>query len=368
MANKWMNQLRKIEGAVVEEYDPYAHVVRTPSPSTNFLFGRTHGLPFGYSLLLWGPPGAGKSLLSNATVGQLHSEDPEAIVVRYDTEFRDEGQMTAETARAYKVDLDRYMPYAVNHPTLVFDNLVDKIGPMLEAGAPIRLVIIDSITGIQGRRESGSSIEQHNIGDHAHTVQIGLKKILPLQRKHKFALIVTAHARAEMDMWEQKRGNKTKAAVSFGVQHHCEYFLNVERDKTKKGRSDELGRDFIDTSHKDLTDSADETGHKIKVWMQKSSVGPANRQGAFTVDYKNGIINQHEEVFNLGVKWGIIGHPTMTTYTINEEKFVGKPACLAALEKKPDLQRLILARLLEAEKGQRIPAVTDEEVVAEEEV
>lgn len=358
MANKWITQLRKIEGAVTEKYDPYANVLRTPSPGVNWTFGRTHGLPFGYSMLLWGRPKAGKSLLSNATIGQLHRDDPEAIVVKYDTEMRDEGQMTEETAATFGIDLDRYMVYQVNNPKEVFDNFRVEVGSLIAKGAPVKLCIIDSITGVQGRREAESeSVTQHLIGDHAHTVQIGLKSILGLQRRHRIALIVTAHARAEMDMLQQKRGNKEKAAASFGVLHHCEYFMFVSRNDNQEGRKDLLGNEFRDESRKDFSGgktTGDQTGHRIKVWMQDSSVGAKDREAEFTIDYQNGIVNIHEEVFQLGINWGIIDHPNPKTYVIDGKSFNGKPACLKALQESQELQTFITKTLLKMESEKRV--------------
>ena len=360
--------MKKIEGAVTGRFDPYARVIRTPSPSANFIFGKTHGLPLGYSMLLWGPPGGGKSLYSNVTTGQLHRDDPEGIVVKIDTEWRDQGQMTPESAAAYGVDLERYVVFQVNKPDEVFDMIEQKIGAMVQDGAPIRLIIIDSINGIQGRRESAAeSINQVTIGDHAQTMQMGLKQILPIQRRGNISLILCAQQRSQMERVEIMRGNTTKAAVSHGTQHHCEYFVYVEGNKTKLGRTDELGRAFENESHKDVTDTADTTGHKIRVWMQKSFCGPAGRSGEFTLSYKRGVINQHEEVFRLGLRWGIIKKINNQTMELDGKPYRGKPAMLEALAASADLQKFVIAALLEAEASNAIesmqgPAVSEDEV------
>ncbi len=157
-------------------------------------------------------------------------------------------------------------------------------------------------------------------------------------------------------MWEQKRGNKTKAAASFGVLHHCEYWLNIERNRTAKGRVDAKGNTFTDDNRMDMNDGAALTGHKVKAWMQGNSVGPADREAEFTIDYEKGLINQYEEIFRLGTRWGIIGrdpaHPR--TFIIDGEKFSSEPACLTALEQSPKLQKFVVANLLKAETERRI--------------
>lgn len=362
MANKWFAELNKLGETLKKDVNIHARVLRTPSPSVNFIFGNAHGLPRGYSMLLWGPPGGGKSLLANSMIGQTHRDDPEALVVKFDAEMRDAGQLRP-VADTFGVDLDRYVVYQENTPESIFDRIKYKIGPMCERGAPISLIVVDSINAVQGKREAeAESVTQHIIGDHAKTMQDGLKMIAPIQRKYGISLVLIAQQRSELDMWEQKRGNKTKAAVSHGVQHHCEYFVYAERNKTKAGQTDELGNTFEDASRKDVTDSAETTGHKVRVWMQKSSFGGAGRTGEFTLDYKLGVVNQHEEVFRLGTKWGIIGRPSTAYFELGGQKYNGKAACLEALKNDPKLQALVIQGLLAAEKEQRIahvPTSTD---------
>lgn len=363
--NKWLAGLSKLEGAVRETTDPFASVLRTPSPSVNFIFGRTHGLPRGYSMLLWGPPGGGKSLLTNALIGQMHSDDPESIAIKFDTEFRSSGQLGADTAESFGVDTERLLTYEVNRPDQIFDRIEMEIGPLVEKGAPIQLIVIDSINGVQGLRETESdSINKLSVGDHAQTIQKGLKRILPVIRRNKIALVVISQQRSELDQWEVKRGNKTKAAVSHATQHHCEYFVYVEKNNTAAGRKNEMEEEFVDESHKDVTDAGDITGHKVRVWMQKSSFGGAGRSGEFTIDYRRGIINIHEEVFRLGCRWGIIDRPDNKTYVIGGQRITGKANCLAYLEKSPAMQKQIVARLIELDKNQKLKN-TDTDVATE---
>jgi predicted proteasome-type protease len=76
-------------------------------------------------------------------------------------------------------------------------------------------------------------------------------------------------------------------------------------------------------------------------------------------------VNQFEEVYKLGIKWGVIQRPSTHTYQIGEDKFVGKPAILKALAESQELQQKVLARLMELENTNSIPEPTTEEAVAE---
>jgi len=342
----WLAKLQALEGAVVGNYNPHDHVIRTPSPSVNAIFGKGWGLPLGYSMCLFGPPKAGKTVLSNAIIGQLHKDDPEAFAIKFDTELREEGQLTEADANMWGIDTTRYLAYSVNNPVLVFDRIEQEIAAFCQDGMPLKLVIIDSITGIQGRRAmNADTIATMQIGDHALTIQEGLKRILAVQRKYKFAVILTAHVRAEMDLLEQKRGNKFKMAAAFGVQHYAEYFVMVEPNKNKEGRGDISGNAFVNESQKDSRENADQTAHRIFVKMKDNSCGPKGRSGEFTLDYRNGIVNQHEEVFTLAKNRGLFERPNNRTYIFGEQKWSSEGDTLQAIKSDPALFKALLDEL-----------------------
>lgn len=97
----FMKQLLKLEGAVIERRNVHSTVVGTRSPSLNFCYGKGWGLPFGYSTLLMGPEKGGKSLIVNAMIAQLHADYPDAIAVRYNTEFRESAQLSEKQAKLW---------------------------------------------------------------------------------------------------------------------------------------------------------------------------------------------------------------------------------------------------------------------------
>jgi len=350
MAKNWLTKLNNLEGAVIDDYNPYNHVLQSPSPSLNFTFGRGHGLPFGYTAIFFGPPGGGKSVVANSMIGQLHSDDPEAIAVKFNTEFREKIQLTPEQMKLMGIDRERYVPYETNDPVLIFDRINNDINAMCQEGAPIKLIIIDSINSIVGRRTmNADSLGVQQIGDLAATLQDGLKQILSTIRNNKIAVILTAHIRAEMDQQEIKRHNTVKMGAGYGVKHNAEYFVYIEQNRNKDGRTDLMGNEFVDDSCRDINDNSEKTGHKIRVCMKKSSVGVAGRVGEFTFNYNKGIINTHEEVFLLGANRGIIERVNNMTYAFKDKKWTGKQSVLEAIRTDTDLQKAILSELKQRE-------------------
>jgi RecA/RadA recombinase len=353
----WFAELSKDDHAVVEYDNPFTKIIDSPSPSVNFIFGNSWGLPRGYTAAFFGPPKGGKTLLTNAIIGQTHRNDPTAWVVKYNSEEREKVQFPPKQQALYGVDRKRYMCYETNQPDHIFDHLETTMYERVQRGMNLHLVVIDSISGIKGRRAmNADSVMVTQIGDHALTIKDGMKRILDVQRKCNFALIVICQVGAELDQIEQMRGHKFKMNASFGLQHYAEYFICVEKNNTKEGRSDLLGNEFKNENATDMAGRAEQTAHKIKVTMRDSSIGPKGRVGQFTLDYHKGIVNVHEEVFQLACARGIIDRPNNTSYIYGDRKWVGKGAMLEALRMDTDLQKAIIKRMKELDLEGRLGA------------
>jgi hypothetical protein len=236
------------------------------------------------------------------------------------------------------------------------------VAPMVKDGLKVGMVVIDPVTGIRGRRElEQETVMQHQIGDRAATIKLGLDRIRDFLRSNDIGYILTTHATPEMDRVEQMRGNMEKSTASNGVRHFAEYFINVARIKGKKGQQNLLEQELEDESRKGMDDDALDTGHRIRAWMQANSFGESNRVSEFTFDYQKGIINTNEEVFRLGLNWGVIQKVNNTTYQVGDKRFVGKPATLKALGEAPELQNYVIAQLIAMEHGGTAPKTKDEE-------
>jgi hypothetical protein len=305
-------------------------------------------------------------------MGKVHQDDPDAWVIKIDTEYRADGQLDDKSCALYGIDQERMKVMQSNSPKDIFDQIEKDIGALCEQGFPLKLIVIDSLNGIQGlRSQNNDSIEKVTIGDHAKTVQDGLKRILPVIRKYDIALVLIDQVRAEMDVTEQMRGNKIRMQSSFGVQHIVEYFMCVEADKTIDGRKDLSGKEFTNEDAKDLggkTGNAEVTGMKIKVKMKDSTMGPKGRTGKFTYDFNRGIINQHEEVYLLGTRRGIIDSPKQGYYKFEDQTWHGEGKTLAALAADPALCERVIAELRRKDLAGEYAAVdTEEQTGADEE-
>ena len=355
MAKKWMEKLQDFAGAVDATCNPFASGIRTPSPSVNFTFGNTHLLPFGYSTVLWGPEKCGKSLLANGMIGQLHRDDPEAYAIKFNTEMRENLQVTPALKAMFGIDDSRYQAYETNRPDEIFDRIENDIDKLCIDGFPLKMIVIDSVNNILGRREAGySSVEKSSQGDCAATIGYGLKRVLETIRRHKIALVLISQARDEMDPGEVMRGNKLRMAAAHQLKHFCEYFLLVERNKTAAAQTDLSGKRLSDdtlaagigVSDSSKAGSEERTAHKIRCTMADSTCGVRGRVGQFTFSYRDGIINTHEEVFELGIARNIFTTENNKTWMFEDLKWTGgKPAVINALQQDPTLVARVIKEL-----------------------
>jgi len=332
----WMKKLQKMDGAVSGDYNPFApeNVLRSPSPSLNWIFGKGSGLPYGYSAIFYGPAKAGKSLASYLMTAQLHKDTTDGICIRFDTEMRAEAQVD----EMWGIDQKRFQAFNVNDPTEIYDRISNEFKDLLEAGMPIKMIIIDSLNGMKGVKRMGKdSVADHLMGDDALTHGIGLKNILPIIRKHKIALICTSHIRANFDAGMY--GPPTKMAGGHAQKHFFEYYIDVRRDNSADSKIEdkEGGNDF--RGKKELT------GHKIYVKLAESSVGVAGRSGEFTLDYKKGLINVGEEIATLAKKYQLVEMPNNRTYIVGDKKYTSKAQFNKALEDDPELANKLLEQI-----------------------
>lgn len=340
--NKWAKMLRDYDTAIdPSEKDSFAeeNIIRSTSPYVNWTFAnKTHGLPKGAGLLLYGPPKSGKSFLAKSFVAEVQKQNPEAITIEYNTEMR--GRWQDGTIQG--VDKDRHIVYETNKASEIFDHITKDIEAMVQDGMPLGLVVIDSLSFIQGvKRENSDSIEQHLVGDKALTLSVGIPQIVRFFRKHNIPWIATAQMRKNIEA-NNPHAPKDKVDAIFAVQHSMEYFMSVVRAGAAEDREDIFGKKFEDEDIKDARGNKELNGHKVYVKMDQSSLGTSGRAARITIDYDKGIINQHEELFYLGYNTGVIKREGTSKYVYKDVTVVGKANFAQAIADNQELAAAIL--------------------------
>jgi RecA/RadA recombinase len=274
-------------------------------------------------------------------IAEMHKRDKDGIAVYISTELR--GQLQVRDFPG--IDQDRLLVIDSNDPVEIFDDLLDgNLKAKLQDGMPLRMIVLDSVTGILGiKRKNADTIEQHLIGDQALTIGNALANLVPWCKRNKVLLIGTAQMRANVDAGPY--GEKTKMGASFAVKHAFEMFISVKRAGSSEDKQDIEGKTFEDEETKDARGNKLLNAHKVFTKMEANSIGPAGRAGVFTLSYDQGIVNQHEEIFWLGKNMGVIATPNNRTYTFGGESFNGKKECALAIRDNPEMAKAILEQV-----------------------
>jgi RecA/RadA recombinase len=360
--NKWMSMMLKDEKNVKASEVVVKPRVQFSSPSLNWAF--SGGLTTGYSTVLYGPEGSGKSLISMMAIGSLHQRDPEALAVLISTEMR---APNPDRLKALGVDPDRLVIREVNTLHDVFDWIASpdekftnsdgsKGSPglrfMLEQGAPFKGLVIDSIKGIQGPKEQAAeSVEKDFMGDISKYLNPSLRSLLPIIRKYDILTLLVQQVNMNMNPDEVKYQNK-KWIVPSGqaLKHFAECMALVERVESKDSK-------IFDETMSSIRELPVQRGHTVRVRVDKANLDNPFREAEFQIDYQKGVVNTGMEVAKLAANLGVIYHPLndkgapiAAQWVFGDKKWVGFANAVAEIESSPELQRKLVSAIYDLDK------------------
>jgi hypothetical protein len=151
MGNKWTKMLSNYEDVVDFKYDAFAaeNCLYTPSPYVNWTFAnKSHGIPKNSSVLMYSEQKAGKSMMMQAIIGEMHQRDADGIAIVFNTEMRGKFQ----SGMFDTIDKDRLVVYDSNRPEDIFDRFEKDILPQVQNGMPLRIICIDSLAAVGGTK------------------------------------------------------------------------------------------------------------------------------------------------------------------------------------------------------------------------
>lgn len=356
-ANKWFSQMLKDEKNVQGSVVAVKSRILTASPSLNWAL--SGGFYKGYTTCVYGPEGSGKSLLSMMAIGAMQEADPDALAVIITTEMR---APSPDRMRQLGVDPDRVLIRQANTLHDVFDWIVSKDekfvnsdgskgGPglsyVLEQGAPIKALVIDSIKGIQGPKEQNlETLEKDFMGDISKFLNPSLRAILPVIRKYDLMTILVQQVNMNMDQDEVKYQNK-KYIVPSGqaLKHFCETMALVTRVESKDSK-------IFDETMNSIRELPVQTGHTVRVKVEKANLDNPFREAEFQIDYNRGVVNTGLEVAKLAANLGVISHPLnaegkpiAAQWTFGTRKWIGFANAVKEIESDPGLQDQLMSAI-----------------------
>ena len=293
---KWMKQLESDFAKVASSVPkPSEHVIQLKSPSFNWAVGNS-GLTEGKAVCFFGPESSGKSLLSQLCLIELQKKYPESIQILIDAEF----SFNSDWFQKLGGDLGRLLVKQTNDPLEIFDWIEKDVLEMLQDGAPINGLMIDSVKSIRYPGDHKSKSTDITMGGSgAKYLGPALKGLLPIIRKYSITTFLVQQVYEEMDQYK-KMNNPWIIPDGRALKHFCDYMLQVERVDKKDGRLEE---------GKTIAGGAFQVGHKVRVKGKKNRVGAPYRVAEFMLRYDTGIVETDNETYELAKSLGVIYHP-----------------------------------------------------------
>jgi len=304
--DKWMSKLEGDFAKVAASLDaPSKNVIKLSSPSFNWAVGNG-GIAEGKAVCFFGPESGGKSLLAQLCLIELQRKYPESIQILIDAEFA----FNKEWFEKLGGDLSRLLVKQTNDPLEIFDWIENDVLEMLQDGAPINGLMIDSVKSIRYPGDhKAKSTDITMGGSGSKYLGPAFKGLLPIVRRYNITTLMVQQVYEEMDQYKKMR-NPWIVPDGRALKHFCDYMLQVEKLETKAG---------IVEDGKTITGSANQVGHKVRVKGKKNRVGAPYRVAEFTLKYDEGVVDTGAELVELAKSLGIIYHPVGENGKVNSQ-------------------------------------------------
>lgn len=323
------------------------------------------GYPKGRVIQLYGPSGSGKTLMSMLAIKNAQQEDPTAMQLFIDAEqtYSQEwatqlginpkkvvivdGEQAVNGRRCFTMLLGEPKEDARTHEYKgkKTEGFLDKV---TNKELNFNLVILDSLGQIIPPGEDVSKVGKMNMALMARFLSKELKRLVLEVKKANIPFIIINHKKDNMDPYGADHtfsgGNTLMHTLSANI-----YFqASKSKDKILYDEND------------------NKVGGIVMATVEKSKFGPWPRKCEFWVDFRKGIINIEEEIYELSIKYKVIGRPNNTSHEYGDKKWVGKPKTIEAIKNDKDLFNELCQKIEESRDKERENKKAQQEATLED--
>lgn len=294
--NKWLSKLTKDFGAVASElHQNDKPVIPSWSPSLNWSTGIGGWKPGKLNVLV-GAESSGKSMLAMMGIIEMQKRDPDALAVWFDAEFSFNSNFFIKLGG----DANRLIVRKSNDPLKIFDYIGGELLEMLQDGAPVKAIVIDSIRSIRFPKDMKKQTTDMLIGGTgANYLPSAFKLIIPVIAEYSLLSFFVQQISIQIDPMKALR-NPYVIPDGQSLKHAADLMVEITKLDTKSG--------IIETGET-ITGATAQVGHKVRIKIKKNRLGKPARMAQFTFHYDHGIINVGEEIFELAKSIDVISHP-----------------------------------------------------------
>ena len=298
--SKWMTQLTSEFGIMAsqlksQEPDP----IPAWSPSLNWATTKRGFVP-GKVNIVYGPESCGKSMLAMMEIVELQRRDKEALAIWFDSEFSFNTDFFVKLGG----DADRLVVRRSNDPLKIFDYIGGELLEMLQNGAPVKAMVIDSIRSIRFPKDNKKQTTDMIMGGTgANYLPSAFKIVIPVIAEYNLLTFLIQQVSIQIDQMKAMR-NPYVLPDGQALKHIGDLMLEMIKLDTKAG---------VIEKGETIAGGAAQKGHKVRIKVKKNRLGIPARVAQFTFDYNYGVVDTSNEIFDLAKSLGIVYHPVNPT-------------------------------------------------------
>ena len=311
------------DGNIATKYE----AISTGSPKLDEAIG-IGGIPMGRITQLAGQESSGKTMLALSCIREYLNKNPENTALFIDAEY------TYDPAWAEKqgVDTSRVMVIKTNDAKAIFEGLIGTVkinkttkkvsksmkgilDHVIEGTDPrfknLGIIVLDSIAVLNTPLELAAEVGKANMAPIPRFMSTELKKLTPVVAQANVAFIGINQVRVNLG---QMFGDPSTSPGGKALKHACSLMLNMAPVFS-------AGSVIED-------DSGERIGHTVRAKIQTNKVEAPFKQAEYKIEHQKGVVETHEEVFELGIEYGLIVRPNNQMYEIAGESVRGRDAAM----------------------------------------
>ena len=282
---------------------------------------RTGGIPIsGQHIEIYGPAGSCKSTLALVMVGQLMSQDKDAIVLWMDLE----GSMAdaLDYLDVFGIDKDRFFVSPIKKGDVAIDCVIE----FLSANDNVKLAVIDSIAALvpekQLERSAGDEFTIGALSKFMSSAMPKLNNVCKSDPEHKKSIIWLNQIRTDIG----KYGAPQMSSGGNAINHYMDVRIALKRTSNKDRQAYKHVEDGLLYSVPSSQNSnIEKTGYEVDGMIIKSKVSTAGAsQNKFIFRYIANVgIDKQFDLMRTAMETGLL-QVSGATNTINGDKYRGK--------------------------------------------
>ncbi len=300
------------------------------------------GLPKGRLIQYYGAPASGKTLLAMLAIKEAQKEegtnqlfidaeetfDPnwaESLGLDTSRIMIIQGEQAINGRRCFEMLLG--IPKADAKHVLNGKSKEGFLDKVAQKEFNFNLIVLDSLGALIPPGEDTSAIGKSNMALLARFLTPTFRKLSLEVSKAGIPFIIINHKRDNMDLYGPDH--------TFSGGNSYAHFLSVNIYFEAVARKDSII----------LNENEEKIGHTIRATVEKNKLGPHPRKCEFKVEFSKGIIDQHEEIAELAIKYNVVSKPSNVSYEYKNNKWVGNGKYCEAIKNDPNLAQELLQEI-----------------------